>query len=100
MKGNQGRRRRLSVMVVTGNMQGLAGFATAKAVETKAAIRKAKNRAGQKLMHIELYNNHTGMAQIIKMQVYISHIFIVFTSSISQFLHTVWQNKNICQQST
>ncbi|KAF4529545.1 hypothetical protein B566_EDAN014391 [Ephemera danica] len=59
MKGNQGRRRRLSIMVVTGNMQGLAGFATAKAVETKAALRKAKNRSGQKMMYIELYKNHT-----------------------------------------
>lgn len=59
MKGNLGRKRRLSVFAVTGNGKGLAGFALGKAVENKAAIRKAKNRAGQKLMHIELYNNHT-----------------------------------------
>lgn len=59
MKGNMGRKRRLSTMVVTGNGQGLAGFALGKAVETKAAIRKAKNRAGQKLMHVEICNGHT-----------------------------------------
>lgn len=65
MKGNFGRRRRLSVLVVTGNMQGLAGFALGKAVDNRGAVRKAKNRAGQKLMHIELYNNHTGERSII-----------------------------------
>jgi small subunit ribosomal protein S5 len=59
MKGNMGRKRRLSVMVITGNGNGLAGFAIAKAVETRAALRKAKNRAGQKLMHIDLYNGDT-----------------------------------------
>lgn len=59
MKGNLGRKRRLSVFVVTGNRNGLAGFATGKSIENKAAIRKAKNRAGQKLIHTELYNGHT-----------------------------------------
>lgn len=59
MKGNLGRKRRLSVFVVTGNGNGMAGFATAKAIEQKAGLRKAKNRAGQKLMHIELYKEHT-----------------------------------------
>lgn len=59
MKGNLGRKRRLSVSVVTGNRNGLAGFANGKSIENKAAIRKAKNRAGQKLIHVELYNGHT-----------------------------------------
>nr|CAD7199852.1 unnamed protein product [Timema douglasi] len=59
MKGNHGRKRRLSVLVVTGNAHGLAGFALGKAVDTRAALRKAKNRAGQKLMYIECYNEHT-----------------------------------------
>jgi small subunit ribosomal protein S5 len=59
MKGNLGRKRGLSVMVITGNGNGMAGFALTKAVDTKAALRKAKNRAGQKLMHIDLYNKHT-----------------------------------------
>lgn len=59
MKGNLGRKRRLSAFVVTGNKNGLAGFATAKAVDGRACLRKAKNRAAQKLMHIELCDGHT-----------------------------------------
>ncbi|XP_066139934.1 small ribosomal subunit protein uS5m [Euwallacea fornicatus] len=59
MKGNFGRKRRLSALVVTGNKQGLAGFAMGKALEGRAALRKAKNRSIQKLMHIKLFNNHT-----------------------------------------
>jgi len=59
MKGNLGRKRRLAVAVITGNGNGLAGFATAKAVDSRTALRKAKNRAGQKLMHFELSDGHT-----------------------------------------
>ncbi|KAI4467878.1 ribosomal s subunit [Holotrichia oblita] len=59
MKGNFGRKRRLSVFVVTGNSNGLAGFATGKGLESKIALRKAKNRAGQKLMHIKIFRDHT-----------------------------------------
>lgn len=59
MKGNMGRKRRFSVMSVTGNGNGLAGFATAKASEARTALRKSKNRAGQKLMKIELCDNRT-----------------------------------------
>lgn len=59
MKGNLGRKRRLSAFVVVGNANGLAGFATAKAVDGKACLKKAKNRAAQKLMHIELCDGHT-----------------------------------------
>lgn len=58
MKGNLGRKRRLSAFVVTGNENGLAGFSTAKAVDSKAVLRKAKNRAGQKLIHIDLCDGH------------------------------------------
>lgn len=47
--------------MVTGNGQGLAGFGLGKAKEATAALRKAKNRAGQKLMHFEIYNDHTGI---------------------------------------
>lgn len=46
--------------VVTGNGQGLAGFGIGKAKEAPAALRKAKNRAGKKLMNFEIYNGHTG----------------------------------------
>uniref|UniRef100_A0A2S2NHX0 Small ribosomal subunit protein uS5m n=1 Tax=Schizaphis graminum TaxID=13262 RepID=A0A2S2NHX0_SCHGA len=59
MKANAGRYRRISVVTVTGNKNGLAGFALGKAADSKAALRRAKNRAGQKLMYIERYNNHT-----------------------------------------
>ena len=58
MKGNLGRKRRLSCYVVTGNGNGLAGFATGKAVDSRAVMRKAKNRAGQKLMYIDLCEGH------------------------------------------
>ncbi|CAH0550383.1 unnamed protein product [Brassicogethes aeneus] len=59
MKGNFGRKRRLSVIVVTGNSNGMAGFAMGKGLEPKTALRKAKNRSAQKLMHIKIYKNHT-----------------------------------------
>lgn len=58
MKGNLGRKRRLSGFVVTGNGNGLAGFASAKAVDQRAVLRKAKNRAGQKLMYIDVCDGH------------------------------------------
>ncbi|XP_065353591.1 small ribosomal subunit protein uS5m [Cloeon dipterum] len=61
MKGNFGRRRRMSCLAVTGNGKGLAGFALAKSVDGRSALKRAKNRAGQKLMYFELYNNHTVM---------------------------------------
>jgi small subunit ribosomal protein S5 len=59
MKGNMGRKRRISCMVVTGNQKGLAGFSLVKSVDGKSALRKAKNRAGQKLMHFDLCDGHT-----------------------------------------
>lgn len=59
MKGNVGRKRRLSVMAVTGNGNGIAGFSVAKAIDTKTALRKVKNRAGQKLIHVDICNGHT-----------------------------------------
>lgn len=59
MKGNLGRKRRQSALVVTGNGNGLAGFAMGKAIEGRAALRKAKNRASQHLMHFEICDGHT-----------------------------------------
>lgn len=61
MKGNFGRKRRLSVFVVTGNSNGLVGFATGKGIESRTALRKAKNRSGQKLMYIKIFRGHTGL---------------------------------------
>lgn len=60
MTGTLGRKSRFSVFVVTGNGNGLAGFALAKAPAAKAAASAAKNRAGQKLMYIPRYKEHTG----------------------------------------
>ncbi|KAL1114839.1 hypothetical protein AAG570_007663 [Ranatra chinensis] len=57
MTGNMGRKRRMSVFVVTGNKQGLAGFGLGKAIDGRAAMKSAKNRAGQKLMTIPMDNN-------------------------------------------
>ncbi|VVC90564.1 unnamed protein product, partial [Leptidea sinapis] len=42
-----------------GNGKGLAGFGIGRAKEALAALRKAKNRAGKKLMQFDIYNNHT-----------------------------------------
>lgn len=58
MKGSLGRTRRYQAMVVTGNGQGIAGFGFGKSKEGHAALRKAKNRAGQKLMHFEICDGH------------------------------------------
>ncbi len=60
MTGNMGRTRRISAFVITGNSNGLAGFALGKAQGGQAALRKAKNRAAQKLIYIERYKDHTG----------------------------------------
>uniref|UniRef100_W8BCS6 Small ribosomal subunit protein uS5m n=1 Tax=Ceratitis capitata TaxID=7213 RepID=W8BCS6_CERCA len=59
MKGNMGRKRRYSVLTITGNKQGLGGFAVAKAPEVRTALRKSKNRAAQKTIKIELCDGHT-----------------------------------------
>jgi len=63
MTGNLGRKRRMSVMSVTGNKAGLAGFAIGKAIDPKSAVRVSKNRAGQKLIFFERYNDHTGLSR-------------------------------------
>lgn len=60
MTGNLGRKSRISIFAVTGNGNGLAGFSIAKAPVGKAALKTAKNKAGQKLMYIERYKEHTG----------------------------------------
>uniref|UniRef100_A0A1B6KYM6 Small ribosomal subunit protein uS5m n=1 Tax=Graphocephala atropunctata TaxID=36148 RepID=A0A1B6KYM6_9HEMI len=61
MTGNLGRKRQISAFVVAGNGQGMAGFALGKAIEGRVAMTTAKNRAGQKLIFIERFNNHTVM---------------------------------------
>lgn len=56
-----GRKRRTSVFAVTGNGNGLGGFALSKATTVQDGLRKVRNRAGQKLLYIQRYNNHTGL---------------------------------------
>lgn len=60
MTGNLGRQTRTSAFVVTGNGNGLAGFAITKTSTAPAALKTAKNRAGQRLMYIPRYKEHTG----------------------------------------
>jgi len=62
MTSNLGHKTRISSFVVTGNGNGLAGFALSKA---KASLKTAKNRAGQRLMYISRYNEHIGKKIIV-----------------------------------
>ncbi|RZF45003.1 hypothetical protein LSTR_LSTR001964 [Laodelphax striatellus] len=59
MTGNLGRTRRQSAFVVTGNKQGLCGIGLAKAIDPKAAMKTAKNKAAQNLLFVERYEGHT-----------------------------------------
>ncbi len=61
MTGNFGRVRRLSHLMVTGNGRGMAGFALTLMPTGKrmGAIQKGVNRAGLKLIQMELYEGRT-----------------------------------------
>lgn len=59
MTGLKGRFRRMHGLVVTGNGNGLAGFATSIGPEPKSVVRRARNRAGQALVSIPRWDNHT-----------------------------------------
>lgn len=74
MTGNMGRKRRVSSCVVTGNGQGLAGFGFGKAIDGQVSLKSAKNRAGQKLMYIERYKDHTGKIIIYFKNSFLSYI--------------------------
>ncbi|XP_065212111.1 small ribosomal subunit protein uS5m [Planococcus citri] len=56
-----GRLRRVSALCVTGNKNGLVGYALATAPEMKPALKRAKNRAGQRLVYVQRYDEHTVM---------------------------------------
>lgn len=75
MTGNLGRKTRISAFVITGNGNGLAGFALGKAPVGKAALKMARNRAGQKLMYIPRYDEHTGKKYTIIFSDY-AYIFL------------------------
>ena len=59
MTATLGRKQRFSAFVVTGNKNGLAGYALAKSATGKDALRKAKNKAAKRLHFIERHKNHT-----------------------------------------
>ena len=69
-----GRVRKFSCFAVTGNKNGLAGFALKKSTDARSALKHVKNRAGQKLMYIERYNNHTGKKIITKFVIFVKII--------------------------
>ncbi|KAJ6217809.1 hypothetical protein RDWZM_008966 [Blomia tropicalis] len=59
MKPNFGRTKKVSVLTVTGNGNGLVGYGVAKSKDVRTAINNSKNKAGQRLFRVELENNHT-----------------------------------------
>ncbi|XP_025264432.1 28S ribosomal protein S5, mitochondrial-like [Camponotus floridanus] len=56
MTSNLAHKTRINSFIVTGNGNGLAGFALSK---VKASLKTIKNRAGQRLMYIPTYKEHT-----------------------------------------
>lgn len=64
MKGNFGRKRQSTLMVVTGNGKGIVGFALGKGLDIKGIMRLAKKKAAQRLMHFPIYNDHTGILKL------------------------------------
>lgn len=70
--------------MVTGNGQGLAGFGIGKAKEMPAALRKARNRDGQKLMHFEIYNGHTSKKLYIYFLILVLHLLFFKLSTAFQ----------------
>ncbi|KAF7418616.1 hypothetical protein HZH68_001269 [Vespula germanica] len=59
MTHNLGRKNRVSSMVITGNGNGLAGYAITKAKEMKQSLNKAKRKAATKVLYFNRYNDHT-----------------------------------------
>ncbi|KRZ11631.1 putative 28S ribosomal protein S5, mitochondrial, partial [Trichinella zimbabwensis] len=59
MTARLGQVKRISLLAVVGNGNGLAGFAFAKMLESKSALRKASNMAAKRLRYIERFDNHT-----------------------------------------
>lgn len=54
------------MFVVTGNKNGLAGFALAKAATFQTAMHKSKNKAAQNLLYFDLCDGHTGKMNIMQ----------------------------------
>ena len=65
MTAREGRTRYVVTMAVTGNKKGIAGFAFVKTKEAGVAVRRAKNKAAQRLIYVDLYENHTIMHDFV-----------------------------------
>ena len=61
MTGIYGRTKKMQALVVTGNQNGLAGFATSSGNDGRAVVRHARNKAGQSLVYIPRWEEHTVM---------------------------------------
>lgn len=61
MTSNMGRSKTFRFLVITGNRNGLAGFSMVSGNSFKPSLTSAKNRAGQRLIPVARYNNHTVM---------------------------------------
>ena len=56
---HQGRVQRYSAFVVTGNKNGMVGIGLGKATLTASALAIAKHKAGQNLMYVKRFEDHT-----------------------------------------
>lgn len=61
MTGTYGRTRRNQALVVTGNRNGVAGFAVCVGNDSRPAVRHARNQAAQSLVYVPRWENHTVM---------------------------------------
>lgn len=59
MKGGFGKTKRFQALCVTGNKQGLVGFATGTSKEAKMALNRARSKAAQRMRFVDLFENHT-----------------------------------------
>lgn len=57
MRSNLGRVKSVKALAITGNKNGLVGFAVAKSKDGRVSVRAARNRAGVRLRKIELDGN-------------------------------------------
>ncbi|XP_060062674.1 small ribosomal subunit protein uS5m-like [Ylistrum balloti] len=59
MTGTLGRKRSFKAVVVVGNGKGLAGYGTSSSTTGMRCIEKARDKAAQQLLHVDLYDGHT-----------------------------------------
>jgi Ribosomal protein S5, N-terminal domain len=106
MTGNMGGTRRISAFVITGNSNGLTGFALGKAQGGQAALRKAKNPAAQKLIYTtERYKDRTGNVKFSSLNCKWKYNLIVFDCLVLHDFYTsiassFRKHKNLCAKET